>query len=229
MTSSDSYGRSSSRRFDRKDKETRAPSPLQPYFWRESGKGRPTTPPEGPPLGSNFGMGRRHHAREKVVYSDERLPASPPLYEEQEYRRHKQLRQEQQKYRSSSGRRFGADAVFNEEGRLHSWNEDHMGMGDGGGEVEGRRHGSSEDRSRSLTPVAVMEEDWLLDEDEAPPPRAERKRGGHPHPPQWGAPGAEWSSGGRSKMYTGDREQRQRDEVCECVVLLVRGRLCPKW
>ena len=214
------------------------PSTPPEYYRRETGKGRPSTPPEGPPQyyrkesargrpstppeePPNLGGRSRYRVREKDVYIDVRMPPSPPLYEELEYRRHKQPyqreRQEQQRYRSGSSRRSGANADFNEEGRPHSWDDERMSSGGGPVEVEGRRHGSSEDGSRSLTPVAMMEEDWLTDEDEAtpPPPRAERRRGERPPSSQRGAPGADWNNEGRSKMYTGDREQRQRDEVCK--------------
>ena len=193
-----------------------------PYHRRESGRGRPSTPPEEPP---NFGGRSRQRIREKDVYIDEHTPpSSPPFYDEQDYHRHKQQQyqrkcQEQQRYRNSSNRRSGPTTDFNEEGRPHSWDEDRM-SGGGPGEVEGRRHGSSEDGSRSLTPVAVMEEDWLTDEDEVPPPpvRAERRRGERPLSSQRGAPGADWSGEGRSKVYVDDREQRQRDEVCHSLL-----------
>ena len=188
------------------------------YYRRESGKGRPSTPPEEPP---NLAGRSRQRIREKDVYIERMASSSPPFYKEQEYRRHKQQQyqreqREQQRYRSSSNRRSGPTMDFNDEGRPHSWDEDRM-SGGGLGEVEGRRHGSSEDGSRSLTPVAMIEEDWLSDEDEAPPPqpRVERRRGERPPSSQRGT---EWSSEGRSKMYAGDRDreqrQLQRDEVC---------------
>lgn len=84
-----------------------------------------------------------------------------------------------------------------------SWGDDRRG-----GDIDFRRHGSSEDRSRSLTPAMVVEEadeGWLLDDEETQ--RMERRRG----PPR-GERG-DWNNGnGRTRVSTGDRE-RQRDEV----------------
>ena len=158
-----------------------------------AGKGRQTSPsPSG-----DFGTQRRDRGR--VARGDDRS-YSPPPPEEASHRSHRPIK------RVRPGTNERDEPPF-------QWTEDRRGG------AESRRHGSSEDRSRSLTP-AMMEEDadsdWLVaEEEEEERVTMERRRG--PPRADWGSGGG---GGGRSRNGAGDRE-RQRYEVRMSTVMYI--------